>query len=112
MNAANTPIRGMRATRIKGTLRNQIIGFLLLLAIILMVNLPTISMFGTALKTRTTAMTDVRLVPGISEWSIESFSYVIRRNIPASILNSLKVALAVTVSCVVVACMAGYALCI
>lgn len=84
--------------------------FVLLAIIIFTVNLPTLSMLGTALKPRNAALTDTRLFPGITEWSIESFAYVLQRNIPISLLNSLRVALAVSVSCVIVASMAGYAL--
>ena len=88
----------------------KIVAFILMAVIILVVNLPTISMFGTALKPRQKAMTDTSLFPGFADWSVESFTYVIQRNIPLGLFNSLKVALAVSVGCVVVASMAGYAL--
>lgn len=94
--------------RIKSQHRGQIVGFVLLVFIILIVNLPTISMFGTALKPRTKAMTDISLIPPISEWSLESFKYVIQRNIPQSLLNSLKVALSVSIGCVVCGALAAY----
>ena len=98
------------SNRIKGEMRNKVVGIILMLIIILMVNLPTVSMFGVALKPRSIAMTDTRLIAWPSEWSLESFEYVLQRNIPSGLLNSLKVALAVSVGCVLVAALAGYAL--
>lgn len=96
--------------RIKSQHRGQITGFILLLLIILIVNLPTISMFGTALKTRTSAMTDTRLISPVSEWSLESFVYVMQRDIPESLWNSLKVAMVVSIGCVACGSSAAYAL--
>jgi multiple sugar transport system permease protein len=98
------------ANRIKGELRNKVISVILMAVIILVVNLPTISMVGTALKPRAVAMMDTRLIIPPSEWSLDSFTYVVQRDIPASLLNSLKVAVTVSLGCVVVAALAGYAL--
>jgi ABC-type glycerol-3-phosphate transport system permease component len=72
------------ANRIKGELRNKVISVILMAVIILVVNLPTISMVGTALKPRAVAMMDTRLIIPPSEWSLDSFTYVVQRDIPAS----------------------------
>lgn len=98
------------SNHIKGEMRNKIISTGIILIIILTVNLPTISMFGTALKPRNIAMSDTRLIASPAEWSLESFAYVMQRDIPASILNSLKVAVSVSVLIVLVSALAGYAL--
>jgi ABC-type glycerol-3-phosphate transport system permease component len=96
--------------RIRGELSRKVVGVILMIIIILVVNLPTVSMFGSALKPRSVAMSDTRLIAPLSEWSLDSFTYVIQRDIPTAILNSLIVALSVSLSCVLVSALAGYAL--
>lgn len=88
----------------------RIFGLFLLIVIIVLVNIPTISMFGTALKPRGSALTDTRLFPNISEWSLEGYQYVLKRDIPRGLANSARVALTVSLCVVVVSSMAGYAL--
>jgi len=96
----------MRNRKIAG----RAVTFVLLAALILIINVPTLSMFGTALKSRNAALTDTRLIPPIETWSMESFAYVLARDIPRSIVNSLITALTVSLSCVVLASLGGYAL--
>ena len=110
MRDANRSVQKKISKHIKGERRNKVIGVVIIFIIILVVNLPTISMFGTALKPRDIAISDTRLIAPPIEWSLDSFTYVIQRNIPASILNSLKVAVSVSVLIVLVSALAGYAL--
>lgn len=90
--------------------RAKVITIIALLVIIFLINVPTMSMFGTALKTRQTALSDTRLFAPPTEWSLEGVRHVLQANILRNILNSAFVALTVTFLCIVVASMAGYAL--
>lgn len=89
---------------------NKTVIILALILIIFLINIPTWSMFGTALKTRNTALKDIRLFPSISEWSLEGMKYVLEKDFGLNILNSFIVSMVVTLSCILVASMAGYSL--
>jgi ABC-type glycerol-3-phosphate transport system permease component len=87
------------------------IGVMLVLVVItFFLNIPTLSMFGTALKSRSTALKDTRLFAPPNEWSLDSLRYVLASNFGTNILNSIYIALGVTFSCIVVASLSGYSL--
>ena len=106
---------GVRKKSLFFGMKNRVIAgkimvFIILAFLILLINVPTLSMFGTALKGRNAALTDTSLIPAFGTWSLESFSYVLERDIPRSIINSLITAVSVSISCVILASLAGYAL--
>lgn len=82
----------------------------LLVVTAFILNIPTLSMFGTALKSRSTALMDTRLFAPPGEWSLDSLQYVFAANFGQNILNSVYVSIGVTLSCIVVAALAGYSL--
>ncbi len=82
--------------------------YIALAVIILIADLPFISMVGTALKKKSESFSPA-LLPRAP--SLENFAYVLRETIYARyVLNSLVIACTVTLACIVVASVAGYAL--
>jgi len=82
-----------------------------LILIVFMIDLPIISMIGTSFKERYQALSTTSLLPGIGEWDVNSYIAVIgSTTFLQNILNSFVVAASVTVSCVIIASMGGYAL--
>jgi ABC-type glycerol-3-phosphate transport system permease component len=94
--------------------RNIIAGFathISLIVLIFLVNLPTISMAGTALKGREKALSDLSLFPSPANWDFSAFETVIFfTDFPLNIFNSLRVTFTVTCICIVIASMTGYAI--
>jgi len=89
----------------------DILTYLTLIAIILVMGLPIMSMLGTAFKERVVAISSSSLFPGWGEWRIESFRGVIDAGIfLRSLLNSAIVTVTVTFFCIVIASLAGYAI--
>jgi len=85
----------------------NILTYLALIILIFLVNLPFLSMLGTALKSRAEALSSVRLFP--REIHFENFVYVITKtNYSRNLLNSFVAASTATISCVVLASLGGY----
>jgi len=83
--------------------------YIALTLITLLVNLPFLQMAMTALKTRLEAITSTNFFP--NQISFESFANVLTKSdFLMNMLNSLKIALIVTLMCIVFAVMAGYAI--
>lgn len=98
-----------RPTKKKITL--DILTYVALILIVLCVDLPFISMFGTALKGRSEALSSLELIPKLSEWKFDSFIQVMTgTRFGFNMLNSAIVSVTVTVFCIAFAVCAGYAL--
>lgn len=98
------------AKKRKDILRRTII-FLSLLALILLINIPLISMAGTAFKSEKTLLTTTTMLPAIGDWTFENFVGVFSRNSFGNyIKNSAIVSVIATFFCVMFSAMAGYAL--
>lgn len=97
----------------KKTKRQIKTGILLviLVGIVVLVDLPLISMIGTAFKRNDAVLTTTGIFPEWGDWSIENFTGVFTKtNFGQNIVNSLLISLFATVLSVLVASMAGYAL--
>ena len=82
--------------------------YLVLTLIVLVVNLPFLQMLMTAFKSRLEAISSTDFFP--KALSLESFAVVLTNSdFLANMLNSLKIALLVTLFCILFAVMAGYA---
>jgi ABC-type glycerol-3-phosphate transport system permease component len=96
------------------TFLNKIVDFathICIIALIFLVNLPTISMAGTALKGRSKALSDISLFPSPANWDFSAFKAVLFfTDFPLNLFNSLRVAFTVTLICIVIASMTGYTL--
>ncbi len=87
----------------------DILTYAALVIIIFCVDLPFISMFGTALKGRSEALSSPALFP--AEWKFDSFGQVLTgTTFGNNIFNSAVVAVTVTVCCIMFAVCAGYAI--
>jgi ABC-type glycerol-3-phosphate transport system permease component len=83
--------------------------YILLIIFVFLINLPTLSMVGTALKSRQEALSSSALLP--REFHFENFIYVLgRTTFSRNLLNSFLVAIIVTLSCIIVSSLAGYAI--
>lgn len=82
-----------------------------LIAMIFLINIPILSMMGTAFKSTEEAITTTSLFPAWGHWTLKSFISVFKfTTFPANLLNSGIVACSVTLVCVMIASMAGYAI--
>ncbi len=82
-----------------------------LIVLVLSINLPILSMIGTALKPKGEALSTTNLLPAFGHWSLENFSTVLRfSDFPRNLLNSLVVSLSVALICVLIGAMSGYAI--
>jgi multiple sugar transport system permease protein len=89
--------------------RLNLLTYAVLIVLILLVNLPFLSMLGTSLKSRAESLSSLRLFPNRIDFG--NFRYVIfRTSYARNILNSLIVAGTSTITCVVLASLGGYAL--
>lgn len=70
-------------------------------------NLPIISMIGTAFKGNEQALSDLSLFP--AQPKLSAFRAMAEADFLYTVVNSFKIAIAVTVFCVIIACLAGYA---
>jgi multiple sugar transport system permease protein len=83
--------------------------YVALIAVTILVNLPFLEMLTTALKSRLEAITSTDFFP--RQLSLESFTNVLTKsNFLMNMLNSMKIALIVTVACIIFSLMAGYAI--
>ena len=102
--------------REKRSLRKKYIGdaltHIVLICIIFCTSLPFLSMLGISLKTSEAALTTKGLFPEKwSDFSVESFVKVLTKTtFGRNMLNSNIVATVVTVTCIVIAALAGYAI--
>lgn len=87
----------------------DILTYMALIFIVLIIDLPFISMFGTALKGRSEALSSLALIP--KEWKFDAFLQVLTKtSFPYNMLNSVIVSISVTAACIVIAVCTGYAL--
>lgn len=91
---------------------NNVVIYVVFAAILLVLLLPLISMFGTAIKTHDAALTTVSLFPEkLADLSFENFGYVMLKvGFGKNMLNSVIVSIAVTLACIFCAAPAGYAI--
>lgn len=80
--------------------------FLILFAFLY--SLPVIGMVGTALKGDEEALSNTALLPAHPVF--DSFQKVLESSFPMTTLNSLKIGLIVSLICVILSCLSGYAL--
>lgn len=92
----------------KRTRRQNRILFVVLLAVAFLYSPPTLAMIGTAFKGPAQALSNNALFPLHPE--LTSFRTVLESDFLTAAANSMKVCLCVTVSCIVLAILAGYAL--
>ena len=89
----------------------DIITHIVLIILVFLINLPLISMVGTAVKDKVSALTSTSLFPGLGEWRFNSFVTVINSTtFLRNIGNSAIIAITVTLLCILIASMAGYAI--
>lgn len=87
----------------------DVLTYAALIIIVFLVNLPFISMLGTAFKGKSEALSSTALFP--SELKFDSFIRVLTKtSFPVNILNSAIVSVTVTVCCIALAVCAGYAI--
>ena len=86
----------------------DILTYVVLVAAACIFTLPTAAMIGTAFKGDSRALSDKGLFPSHPELS--AFCAVLQSDFMMSALNSLKIGLVVTVLCIFLAILAGYAL--
>lgn len=85
--------------------------YLITFAVCFVMMLPVISMFGTSLKTKTKAMSDLGMFPKLQDVYLGNYAKVLQVDtFVKSIFNSLFVSLAAMVFCVAIAAFAGYAI--
>ncbi|MDC7290589.1 carbohydrate ABC transporter permease [Blautia schinkii] len=91
---------------------NNVVIYVVFAVILLVLLLPLISMFGTAIKTHDAALTTVSLFPEkLADLSFENFGYVMLKvGFGKNMLNSVIVSIAVTLACIFCAAPAGYAI--
>lgn len=89
----------------------RIILYLGIITVCFILMLPMLSMVGTSLKTKTGALSDIRLFPAWSDVYTGNFSRVLSDGeFVRSIWNSCFVSLVATAFCIIIAAFAGYAL--
>lgn len=83
--------------------------YALLIVIVFLINLPTISMFGTALKSKSEALSSTTLFPAKPHF--ENILFVFKHtDFGRNIWNSFYISTLVTLFCLIFASMSGYAL--
>ena len=102
-------VKAMKAHKTRRERRADILTYIALIFIVLFINIPFIQMVLTAFKTRTEALTSRALLP--EHWSVESIITVLTKsNFALNMWNSFKVSICVTILCILIAIMAGYAI--
>ena len=90
---------------------SKTIMYLITFAVCFLLALPVISMFGTSLKTKTMAMSDLGMFPKFQDVYLGNFSKVLHvESFVKSIFNSIFVSVAAMIFCVLIAAFAGYAI--
>ena len=88
-----------------------VITIVVILIIVFLMDLPLISMLGTALKEPRVSISSTSLLPKMGEWSVESFKNVFTTtDFGRNMINSAIVSVTTTFFCALIACSAGYAL--
>lgn len=83
--------------------------YIILIVLILLINMPFLSMLFTSLKERGEALSSVNFLP--KSFYVANYSYVMGRTTFArNLLNSFTISIVVTTLCIIFAGMAGYAL--
>lgn len=101
--------KGYKPKANKKKITLDILTYAALIIIVFLVNLPFISMLGTAFKGKSEALSSTALFP--SELKFDSFIRVLTKtSFPLNILNSAIVSITVTVCCIALAVCAGYAI--
>ena len=90
---------------------SRMIMYLVTFAVCFLLALPVISMFGTSLKTKTMAMSDLGMFPKFQDVYLGNFSKVLHvESFVKSIFNSIFVSVVAMIFCVLIAAFAGYAI--
>lgn len=90
---------------------SKIFVYLATFAVCFVMMLPVLSMFGTSLKTKTQAMSDLGMFPKLQDIYLGNYIKVLQVDtFVKSIFNSLFVSLAAMIFCVAIAAFAGYAI--
>lgn len=91
---------------------NNVVIYIVFAVILIVLLLPLISMFGTAIKTHDAALMTVSLFPEkLADLSFENFGYVMLKvGFGKNMLNSVIVSISVTLACIFCAAPAGYAI--
>lgn len=90
---------------------SKIFIYLATFAVCFVMMLPVLSMFGTSLKTKTQAMSDLGMFPKLQDIYLGNYIKVLQVDtFVKSIFNSLFVSLAAMIFCVAIAAFAGYAI--
>ena len=90
---------------------SKTIMYLITFAVCFLLALPVISMFGTSLKPKTMAMSDLGMFPKFQDVYLGNFSKVLHvESFVKSIFNSIFVSVAAMIFCVLIAAFAGYAI--
>lgn len=101
----------MKSKKTQKKIINTVI-YIVFAALLFLLLLPLISMFGTAIKTHNAALMTTSLFP--EKWadlSLENFGYVmIKMKFGKNLLNSAIVSIVVTLACIFCAAPAGYAI--
>lgn len=83
--------------------------YVILVFFVILVNLPSLNMAGTAFKKKTSAFTDLSLLP--RRVSLENFLNVLSNtSYGINVLNSVIIAIIVTSLCTLIAALSGYAI--
>lgn len=99
--------RRRRPRKVVGSLLTHLV----LILLVLVINLPILSMIGTAFKPLGEAISTTSLLPRPGHWSLENFVTVLRfSDFPRNLLNSLIVSVSVALICIIIASMSGYAI--
>ena len=89
----------------------KLFAYLALFIIIFVVDLPLISMVGTAFKNQDAVLSTTSLFPQLGDWALQNFIDVFQKtSFGMNIVNSAIVSILATVFCVIIAAMAGYGL--
>ena len=85
--------------------------YITLTAIVCLMMLPVLSMIGTTFKERAQALASTRLFPAFGDWHLDSFMAVVASTaFLQNIWNTFMVAAMVTLNCIIIASLAGYAI--
>ena len=99
----------MHSKRIMQKVFGNFFTYLVLIIVVFIINLPTLSMLGTAFKSKSEALSTISLLP--SKFHIDSFKYVLgSTDFGSNILNSIYISLVVSLFCIIISAFAAYAI--
>lgn len=96
-------------TRKQRKLYGNLVTYIVLIILIFLINLPTLSMVGTALKAQDEALRTSSLFPRVPHFE-NLYNVVVKTAFGRNVINSLIVSTSVTIFCIAIASFAGYAI--